>query len=234
VNASATYALQLGDDALVLAQRLSEWSSCAPALEEDIALTNIALDLLGQARSLLSYAGELEGEGRTEDDLAYRRTEREFLNCQLVEQPNGDFAYTIVRQLFFSAYQLPLYERLSASDDPGLSAIAAKAVKEVDYHLDHAGGWAVRLGDGTEESHRRMQAALDHLWPFTHELFELDPGLRGPWDDHVDGVLKEATLERPADGWKPTGGRRGIHTDHLGFLLAEMQHLHRSHPGAKW
>jgi ring-1,2-phenylacetyl-CoA epoxidase subunit PaaC len=230
----ATYALQLGDDALVLAQRLTEWSSRAPALEEDIALTNIALDLLGQARALLGYAGEVEGAGRTEDDLAYLRSEREFLNCQLVEQPNGDFAATIVRQLFFSTYQLALYDRLSGSTDATLSAVAAKAVKEVDYHRHHASGWTVRLGDGTEESHGRMQAALDHMWPFTHELFEIDEALRGEWDDHIDGVLKEATLERPADGWKPTGGRRGIHTDHLGYLLAEMQHLHRSHPGAKW
>jgi ring-1,2-phenylacetyl-CoA epoxidase subunit PaaC len=231
---TARYALQLGDDALVLAQRLTEWSSRAPALEEDIALTNIALDLLGQARALLSYAGELEGAGRTEDDLAYLRSEREFLNCQLVEQPNGDFATTIVRQLFFSTYQLALYDRLANSSDSTLAAVAAKAVKEVDYHRDHASGWTVRLGDGTGESHGRMQAALDHLWPFTHELFEIDEGIRGEWDDHIDGVLKEATLERPADGWKPTGGRRGIHTDHLGYVLAEMQHLHRSHPGAKW
>jgi ring-1,2-phenylacetyl-CoA epoxidase subunit PaaC len=245
VRDAATYALRLGDDALVLAQRLTEWSSRAPALEEDIALTNIGLDLLGQARALLRYAGELEGAGRSEDDLAFLRTEREFLNCQLVEQPNGDFAATIVRQLFFSTYQLALYHRLVASADPVMAAVAAKAVKEVDYHRDHATGWTVRLGDGTDESHRRMQAALDHLWPFTHELFEtdelagsdvaVDPAeLVGEWDEHMTQVLEEATLERPTDGWRPTGGRRGVHTDHLGFLLAEMQHLHRSHPGAKW
>ena len=242
MNDVATYALCLGDDALVLAQRLTEWSSRAPALEEDIALTNIGLDLLGQARALLTYAGELEGAGRSEDDLAFLRSEREFLNCQLVEQPNSDFAATIVRQLFFSTYQLALYRRLTDSTDPTLAAVATKAVKEVDYHRDHATGWTVRLGDGTEESHGRMQAALERLWPFTHELFEPDEvaggvnptTLRSEWDDHIALTLKEATLERPADGWKPTGGRRGIHTDHLGFLLAEMQHLHRSHPGAKW
>lgn len=243
------YALRLGDDALVLAQRLVEWSSRAPALEEDIALSNIALDLLGQARSLLAYAGEAEGAGRSEDDLAYLRPEGEFTNCQLVEQPNGDFAATMARQLFFSTYQLALYRRLTDSRDETLAAVAAKAAKEVDYHRDHATGWTLRLGDGTEESHRRMQAAVDHLWPFTFELFEpdgltdrlvaagmaVDPAsLRAEWDAHVEPVLAQATLTRPADGWRPCGGRQGRHTEHLGYLLAELQHLHRSHPGARW
>ncbi|HLF40489.1 MAG TPA: 1,2-phenylacetyl-CoA epoxidase subunit PaaC [Acidimicrobiia bacterium] len=238
----AAYALRIGDDALVLAQRLSEWSSRAPAIEEDIALTNIALDLLGQARTLLSSAGD-------EDDLAYLRSDRHFTNCQLVEQPNGDFAVTMARQLFVSTYQLALYRGLSGSADETLSAVAAKGVKEVDYHRDHAAGWVVRLGDGTEESHRRMAAAVERLWPFTHELFEVDDlttrltasgvavdpgGLRPQWDAFVDGILAEATLERPADDWRPSGGRRGIHTEHLGFLLAEMQSLHRAHPGARW
>jgi ring-1,2-phenylacetyl-CoA epoxidase subunit PaaC len=227
-----TYALGLGDDALILAQRIGHWIARAPQIEEDVALGNIGLDLLGQARLLLTYAGEATGQ--SEDDLAYLREEREFTNLQIVEHPNEDFAVTIARQLVFSTYQLGLYERLQRSTDETLAAIAAKAVKEVDYHRDPASGWTVRLGDGTEESHGRMQAALDHLWPFTHELFELDEGIRAEWDDHIDGVLKEATLERPTDGWKPTGGRRGIHTDHLGYVLAEMQHLHRSHPGAKW
>jgi ring-1,2-phenylacetyl-CoA epoxidase subunit PaaC len=246
---TAVYALRLGDDALILSHRLAEWSSRAPALEEDIALTNIGLDLLGQARSLLTYAGELEGAGRSEDDFAYLRVENEFTNCQLVEQPNGDFGVTMARQLFFSAYQLELQERLAGSADATLAAVAAKAVKEVTYHLDHAAGWVVRLGDGTEESHRRLQAAVERVWPFTHELFEsdsvavrlaavrtgVDPAeLRPAWEQRIDAVLAQATLDRPADGWRPGGGRRGVHTEHLGFLLAEMQHLHRSHPGATW
>jgi ring-1,2-phenylacetyl-CoA epoxidase subunit PaaC len=245
----ALYALRLGDDALVLSHRLAEWSSRAPALEEDIALTNIGLDLLGQARSLLTYAGELEGAGRSEDDLAYLRTENEFTNCQLVEQPNGDFAVTMARLLFFSAYQLELYRRLARSTDATLAGVAAKGVKEVTYHVDHAAGWVIRLGDGTDESHRRMQAGVDRLWPFTHELFEpdevggrlaangagVDPSdLKPVWDERIVCVLADATLERPADGWRPSGGRRGVHSEHLGFLLAEMQHLHRSYPGATW
>jgi ring-1,2-phenylacetyl-CoA epoxidase subunit PaaC len=228
-------ALRLGDDALILSHRLAEWSSRAPALEDDIALTNIGLDLLGQARALLTYAGELDGTGRSEDDLAYLRSEGEFTNCHLVEQPNGDFAVTIARQFFFSAYQLGLYRGLTGSADVTLAAIAAKAVKEVAYHVEYSAGWVVRLGDGTDESHRRMQAAVDRMWPFTHELFEgAEAGLRSDWLERVDAVLAEATLQRPADGWRPGGGRQGVHTEHLGFLLAEMQHLHRSHPGATW
>lgn len=245
----SAYALRLGDDALVLAQRLVEWSSRAPAIEEDIALSNITLDLLGQARSLLAYAGEVGGSRRNEDELAYLRSEDEFTNCQLVEQPNGDFAVTMARQLMFSTYQLALYRRLTESRDEMLAAVAAKAVKEVDYHRDHATIWTLRLGDGTEESGRRMQAALDRLWPCTFELFEsddlterlsalgvaVDPAaLREEWDAHVDGVLAKANLTRPTAEWRPGGGRQGRHTEHLGYLLAEMQHLHRAHPGARW
>lgn len=243
------YALRLGDDALVLAQRLGEWSSRAPELEEDVALTNIGLDLLGQARALLSYAGEVSGAGRDEDDLAYLRDESEFRNCLLVEQPNGDFAVTIARQLLFSTYQYGLYSALSTSADPTLAAVAAKAVKEVAYHVDHAAGWTIRLGDGTEESHRRMAAALDRLWPYVPELFEVDdltrrlaaadvaadPGaLRPGWDSTVDAVLAGATLARPEPPAHPGGGRRGRHTEHFGYLLAELQYLHRIHPGARW
>jgi ring-1,2-phenylacetyl-CoA epoxidase subunit PaaC len=245
----ALYALRLGDDALVLAQRLGEWSSRAPELEEDIALTNIALDLLGQARFLLSRAGELEGRGRGEDDLAFGRDERDFLNCLLVEQPNGDFAQTIGRQLLFSTYQLALYGGLTRSSDEGLSGVAAKAVKEVAYHRDHASKWTARLGDGTPESHDRMQRAIETLWPYWHELFEsdalverlategvaVDPAaLRPQCDRFVAGCLQEATLAIPETGWHPSGGRRGEHTEGFGHMLAEMQWLHRSHPGAEW
>jgi ring-1,2-phenylacetyl-CoA epoxidase subunit PaaC len=201
-------------------------------MEEDIALTNIALDQLGVARMLLTYAGE--ALGRDEDDLAFLRGDREFHNCLLVELPNGDFAMTMAKLLFLSAYQKPLYERLSAGDDDRLAGIAAKAVKESTYHLDHASRWTLRLGDGTDESHRRMQAAVDELYPYTHELFELWPDLRDPWNATVDAVLSEATVQRPADGWRPTGGRQGLHTEHLSLLLAEMQVLHRAHPGARW
>jgi len=245
---SARYAAALGDDALVLAQRLCEWATRAPAIEEDVALMNVALDLLGQARALLSYAGELEGAGRTEDDLAFLRDEGDFRNCQLVELPNGDFATTMARQLLFSAYQYELYTALSASRDERISAVAAKAVKEVTYHRQHAAGWVVRLGDGTDESHARAQAALEAVWPFAGELFEpaadadlvqkgiaCDPAaLRPPWISYVTSVLAEATLEIPTTTWAPTGGRHGLHTEAFGYLLAEMQHLHRAHPGATW
>jgi ring-1,2-phenylacetyl-CoA epoxidase subunit PaaC len=241
----ATYALALGDDALVLAQRLGEWIARAPQIEEDVALGNIGLDLLGQARLLLSYAGE--ADGRSEDDLAYLREEREFTNVQLVEHPNEDFAVTIARQLVFSTYQLGLYERLQHSTDGTLAGIAAKAVKEVDYHHDHATQWTLRLGDGTDESHARMQAGLERIWPYVDELFRpwagtgsadsvvVDPAaLRPEWSSYVEGVLAEATLTRPDTWTAPGGGRRGLHTPPFGFLVAEMQHLHRSHPGATW
>ncbi|MGH3648414.1 MAG: 1,2-phenylacetyl-CoA epoxidase subunit PaaC [Micromonosporaceae bacterium] len=243
------YVLRLADDALVASQRLGEWVSKAPELEEDMALANIALDQLGQARLLLSYAGELEGEGRTEDDLAYLRTDREFRSCQLVELAEGDFAVTIGKLLCFAAYQHQLYGWLKTKNDERLAAIAAKAEKETAYHLDHATMWTLRLGDGTPESHARMQAAVDELWPYTHELFEtdelaqgveraelgIDPStLRPIWLSTVEKVLAEATLARPQDGWAPTGGRAGVHTEALSYLLSEMQSLHRTHPGATW
>jgi ring-1,2-phenylacetyl-CoA epoxidase subunit PaaC len=247
--AVARYSLQLGDDALILAHRLGEWIGAAPQLEEDIALGNIGLDLLGQARSLLTHAGELEGAGRDEDDLAYLREERDFLNLQLLEQPNGDFAVTIARQLLFSTYQLGLYQRLVDSTEETLAAVAAKAVKEVAYHRDHATQWVLRLGDGTPESSRRMQAGLERMWPFVEELFTPGPSdgellqwgvavdvaaLRPQWEAYVDQVLSEATLTRPEPRWAARGGRWGVHSEDLGYLLAEMQHLHRSHPGARW
>jgi ring-1,2-phenylacetyl-CoA epoxidase subunit PaaC len=248
-TALAAYALALGDDALVLAHRCSEWISNAPQLEEDVALANIGLDLLGQARTLLTYAGELEGTGRTEDDLAYLRDERRFTNVQLVELPNDDFGVTMARLLVFSTYQLALYQPLTESTDATLAAVAAKAVKEVAYHRDHATNWVVRLGDGTDVSHQRMQAGLDRVWPYVGELFDaswIDPGLieagvavdvrglRPGWEQHLRAVLDEATLVWPDVPQRPTGGRRGLHTEAMGYLLAEMQHLHRSHPGARW
>jgi ring-1,2-phenylacetyl-CoA epoxidase subunit PaaC len=244
VQPLAAYALALGDDALILAQRLGEWVARAPQLEEDVALANIALDLLGQARTLLAYAGEVEGAGRGEDDLAYLRDDRDFRNVQLAEIPNGDFAVTIARQLAFSAYQYELYTALVSSSDPVLAGLAAKAVKEVAYHRDHATQWVLRLGDGTDLSHERMQAGLDQVWPYTAELFDpaghlpgvaTDPAvLRPAWENHVIPILNEATLQLPQPAWRSRGGRDGLHTEHLGHLLAEMQHLHRSHPGATW
>jgi ring-1,2-phenylacetyl-CoA epoxidase subunit PaaC len=240
----AAYALGLGDDALILAQRLGEWVARAPQIEEDLALANIALDLLGQARTLLTYAGELEQAGRDEDDLAYLRDDREFRNVQLVEIPGGDFAVTMARQLVFSAYQYELYSALKSSPDETLAGLAGKAVKEVAYHRDHATQWVLRLGDGTDLSHERMQAGLDQVWPYTAELFDpasqlpgiaTDPAtLRPAWETYVTAILREATLEWPQPRWRSRGGRDGLHTEHLGHLLSEMQHLHRSHPGATW
>ena len=244
------YVLRLGDLSLVLGQRLGEWVGHAPALEEDLGLANIALDLIGQARFLLTYAGELEGKGRSEDDLAFLREHREYLNAVLAEQPNGDFAHTIVRQVLIDAYQLELYERMQNSSDERLAAIAAKSVKEIRYHLRYSGSWLVRLGDdGTAESHDRTRAALQRLWPYTVELFAEDAvdrlmttkgvaprlaDVRAAWEGRLDQLLTEATLQRPVDrpyGWQ---GKRGEHSEHLGYLLAEMQHMQRTYPGARW
>ena len=241
----AEYALRLGDDALILAQRLSWWISRAPEIEEDIALGNVALDLLGHARSFLTYAGS--AWGKSEDDLAYWRGETEFRSSFLVEQPNGDFGKTIARQLVFSIYQHELYSRLVDSADETLAAIAAKALKEVDYHRDHAIQWTLRLGDGTEESHRRMQEGLNSVWPYVHELFVDDelierlPGtavrpseLRAPFDALLAQVLDEATLSVPDVQPAMTGNRGTRHSEHLGYILAEMQVVAREHPGATW
>ncbi len=243
------YALRLADNALVLGHRLSEWCGHAPMLEEDIALANIALDLIGQARPLYAYAAELEGEGRNEDKLAYLRDASQYRNVLLVEQPNGDFAVTIVRQFLYAAFMAPFWRLLAGSRDETLAAVAAKAEKEAAYHLRHSAEWLIRLGDGTPESHARAQAALDELWMYTGELFEadaiergliergvaLDPQtLRPEWDETVDRVLGEATLKRPPDGWMQTGGRTGRHSENLGFILADMQFLQRAYPGATW
>ncbi|MFE5678135.1 1,2-phenylacetyl-CoA epoxidase subunit PaaC [Streptomyces erythrochromogenes] len=231
-------ALALGDDALILSHRLGEWAGHAPVLEEEVALANIALDLLGQARILLSMAGD-------EDELAFLREERSFRNLQLVEQPNGDFAHTIARQLYFSVHQHELYAELARGDGP-FAPLAAKAVKETAYHRDHAEQWTLRLGDGTEESHARMQAALTALWKYTGELFEPVEGLDGldwaaleeRWLASLTDVVERAGLtlpEGPRTGaWAAGSGRQGLHTESFGRMLAEMQHLHRSHPGASW
>ncbi len=246
----ATYALRLGDDTLVTSQRMGQWIASAPQLEEDVALGNIALDLLGQARSLLTYAGSLGEPARTEDDLAYHRDERDWLNVQLVElDDDGDFGRCMARLLVVSTWQRELWERLQGSTDATLAAVAAKAVKEVDYHRDHATQWVLRLGDGTGESHVRMQQALDACWPYVEELFERDElvgrlvdagvaadpaALRRPVLAYVGAVVAEATLTLPQTTVQHTGGRRGVHTEQLGYLLAEMQHLARSHRGATW
>ncbi len=243
------YVLRLADTHLVLAQRLGEWVGHAPALEEDLGLANVALDLLGQARLLLAHAGELEGRGRGEDELAYLREASEFLNLTLVEQPNGDFGQTVCRQFLFDAWQLALVEALQASADAKLAAIAAKAARESAYHLRYSGGWLVRLGDGTPESHDRVQQALERLWPFTNELFDdddvdraaadagiapLPASLAAAWSRRVDAVFAEATLQRPPPAPYAWYGKQGRHGEHLGYLLAEMQSLHRAHPGATW
>jgi len=244
-----SYALTIGDTSLILAQRLGEWIGHAPALEEDLALANIALDLLGQARYLLSHAAQLQGRDSTEDDLAFLRDPQDFLNLSLVEQPNGDFGQTIVRQFLVDAWQLELFERLQQSSEPKLAELAAKAIKETRYHFRFSSGWVVRLGDGTEESHRRVQTALDALWRFTHEMFVASPAeqeavalgiapdpasLAPGWSSRVDEVLQEATLKKPADVAYSWHGKRGQHSEHLSRLLAEMQFMQRTYPGAQW
>jgi ring-1,2-phenylacetyl-CoA epoxidase subunit PaaC len=244
-----TYTLRLADNALILGHRLSDWCGHAPMLEEDLALANMGLDLVGQARSFYDYAGKIESKGRDEDTLAYHRDTIDFRNVLLVEQPNGDFAVTIVRQLLYAAFAEPYFSALSRSNDAMLAAIAAKAVKEMAYHLRHTAEWTIRLGDGTDESRRRAQAALDDLWPFTGELFETDEAerglitagvavdpapLRAVWNQTLDPIIAEATLVRPPDAWMQSGGRAGRHSEHLGHLLADLQFLQRAYPGATW
>ncbi len=248
-EARVRYVLRLGDSNLIIAQRLGAWVAHAPALEEDLGMANVALDLLGQARLLLTYAGELEGRGRSEDDLAFARDVAEFLNLSLVEQPNGDFGYTIVRQALFDTYQLELYAALQDSRDTRLAEIAAKALKETRYHARYSAGWLVRLGDGTDESHARVQAALDDLWRFTAEFFSADEvdetlaaasiaprlsELAPRWAARIEALLAQATLKQPRPVAYRWQGKRGQHSEHLGHLLAPMQFLHRAYPGARW
>lgn len=249
-----SYLLRLADDNLVLAQRLSTLIARMPELEEDIAIANIGLDHLGQARNLYSHASQFDALGRDEDQFAMLRSEREYRNAVLVEQPDPDFAHTVVRQLFVDAYQVPLYQALASSTDETLAGIAAKAVKEARYHLEYSSGWVIRLGDGTPESHERCQAAVDALWPFTADLFAGDPlddgdadaelvargvaadpaVLRPQFDKTIADVLGQGQLRLPSDPYQRLGGRTGFHTEHLGHLLPEMQSLYRAHPGASW
>jgi ring-1,2-phenylacetyl-CoA epoxidase subunit PaaC len=249
-DSAARYILGLADDSLVYAQRLGEWISRGPQIEEDMALGNIGLDLLGQARALLTRVGELDGTGRSEDDLAYFRDEREFRNVHLVEQERGDFGFEMARLLWFASYQCELYAGLLSSADDVLAGVAGKALKEVEYHRDHATQWVLRLGDGTEESHTRIQDALERVLPYLAELFDDDPAsvaaaeagigvlpstLHDVVVERVRAVVEEATLELPNDSrWRARGGREGIHSRPMGYLLAEMQHIARSHPGATW
>ncbi len=241
--------LRLGDTALVLGQRLAEWYSKAPTVELDIALSNHALDLIGQAQLFLDYAGRVEGKGRDEDALAYHRQDFEFRNAMIAELPKGDFAFTMVRQLLFATFASMLYERMMESSDAELAAIAGKAEKEMAYHARHAGEWVVRLGDGTEESHERAQDGLNAVWPYVHELFTTDAidqamidkgvlpdaaAFKAEWQEEIEAVMARATLSLPEDNWMPSGGRSGQHTEHLAFLLAEMQVLPRAYPDAKW
>jgi ring-1,2-phenylacetyl-CoA epoxidase subunit PaaC len=243
------YTLRRADDALILGHRLSEWCGHAPMLEEDMALANMGLDLLGQARELYTYAAKVEGKGNDEDTFAYLRDVRQYRNLLLMEQPNGDFARTMVRQFFYSAFVDLYWRAMMKSSDATLAAIAAKSEKESAYHLRHSSEWIVRLGDGTEESHARAQAAIDDLWSFTGEMFAVDDaeralidasvaidpaGLKPQWFKTVAGVVAEATLTLPKNDWMQQGGRVGQHSEHLGHLLSELQSLQRSFPGAIW
>ena len=248
-NALYAYLVRLGDNSLLLAQQLGEWVGHGPELEEEMAMANFALDYVGQARLFYSLAAKVEGKGRSEDDLAFLRDSIDFQNVLLVERPNGDFGQTIARQfLFESFYQFQL-EALAESSEPRLAEIAAKAGKEIRYHLRHTRQWLVRLGDGTEESHRRIQSAIEDLWRFTGELFSADPidewaastgvgpdptALAVQWDSYIDDAFAEATLQRPESGWMASGGKAGRHTEHHGYLLADMQFLQRAYPGAHW
>lgn len=245
----AAYLLRHADNALILGQRLSEWCGHAPELEEDLALANIALDLLGQARLLLSYAGEQFNPQKSEDELAFLRDGTAFKNALLVEQPNDHFGVTIMRQFLFDAWQVEVMNALLDSTDKRLAEIAAKSIKEVSYHLRHSSEWVIRLGDGTDESHRRMCESVDALWRFTGELFAMDDlehealgagvgvdleALRAPWLARVESVFEQATLKIPENDWMASGGKQGEHTEHLGYLLAEMQFMQRAYPGARW
>ena len=242
------YTLRIADSSIILGQRLSSWCSKGPTLEEDIALSNLSLDLFGQANALLEYASKLDGT-KSADDFAFKRNEREFYNLQLTEQLNGHFGDTIVRHFFFSVYSFLFYSKLSNSKDKTLAAIAAKSLKEIKYHLTHSKSWVIRLGDGTEKSNKKIQKSLNDLWQFTGEFFEMDEidqkmykegigvnnsSLKSEWDKIVNTTLKQSNLKRPEDGYMQSGSKNGMHTEHLGHLLSEMQFLPRAYPDAKW
>ena len=245
-----TYCVRLADNAVILAQRMCEWCGHGPILEEDIAMSNMGLDLIGQARGFYTYAATLEGKGRTEDDIAYHRDERGFTNRCMVEQPNGDFGVTMMRSFLYGAQAYLQFRALVKSKDETIAGLAEKSLKEVTYHLRHSSDWIIRLGDGTDESHRRIQEALNDLWHFTDELFEMDEvdallinegiacdisAQRAEWDAMVKEVMEKATLTIPANkGYQASGGMKGKHTEHLGHLLSEMQILPRTYPDAKW
>jgi ring-1,2-phenylacetyl-CoA epoxidase subunit PaaC len=242
------YTLRLADNAMILGHRLSEWCGHGPILEQDIAMTNIALDLVGQARTLYAYAAELEGHGRTEDDMCFLRDERDFQNVLLVEQPNGHFGDTIARQVYYAAFLLPFYQQLAQCSDTTLAGVAQKGIKEVSYHLRWSGEWAVRLGDGTQESHQRMQQSFNDLWTFTGELFAADAldlwaerhlgidleAIQHAWQKTIADIMQKATLTQPVGTFMQKGGKQGIHSENMGYILAEMQYLQRAHPQAQW
>ncbi|MGB8621404.1 MAG: 1,2-phenylacetyl-CoA epoxidase subunit PaaC [Paracoccaceae bacterium] len=249
MDSFVTFCLRMGDNALILGQRTAEWCGHAPVLEEDIAFANMGLDLIGQTQMWYALAGEAEGAGRSPDDLAFLRTERQYLSALLVEQPNVDFGHALMRQYLFDAWHLPMLDLLSESRHDGVKALARKAVKEVRYHLDRSRDLIVRLGDGSEESHDRMQAALEALWPFTADLVATDAvdekmvadgiapdpaRVATAFRAETEATLARATLDIPQSGLKRTGGRDGLHTEHMGYLLAEMQSLQRTYPGARW
>lgn len=248
-NELYNYTLKLADNALVLAQRLSEWTGHGPFLEEDLALTNVTLDIFGQAKALLEYAAKLEDKGRTEDDLAYFRNERHFTNCLICEQTNGDYAKTILRQAFIDSFDFLLYSQLAKSKDETLAGIAAKSLKEITYHKRHSHSWVNRFGNGTEESKTRLQNAMNELWRYTGELFETTDddlklvkegiavdfsSLKQAWEKEITELLQKANITIPENTFMQTGGRKGVHTEHLGYLLSEMQALPRMLPDAKW
>lgn len=243
------YTLRIADTNLILGQRISEWTGHGPFLEEDLALTNIALDITGVAKSLLEYAASIENKGRSADDLAYLRSDRQFLNAQITELPNGDYAMTIVRQAIVDCFDFYFYSELAKSKDETIAGIAQKSLKEVTYHLRHTSSWVERFGDGTEESHNRAQIALNELWQYTGELFEMTAvdellikegiavdlnKVKEKWENHMAGLLEKSTLSKPENVFMQTGSRKGIHTEHLAFILAEMQALPRMYPDAKW
>lgn len=243
------YSLRLGDTSLILAQRLTEWTGHGPFLEEDLALTNIALDILGRGKSLLEYAAKVEGKGRTEDDLAFLRNDREYFNALITEQPNGDYAKTIVRQALIDCFDLLFYTDLAKSKDETLAGIAAKSIKEITYHKRHSFSWVIRFGNGTEESMSRLQKGFEETWPFTGELFEMTEAdtillkenmavdlhaLKPVWEKEVMELLAKANVTLPETVFMQKGSRAGLHTEHLSYILAEMQSLPRMHPGAKW